>query len=135
MPLPPSFASFLRYSNGYTLFDYPGVIFGTEEIEWFVTHNKEYADIWHGETSGEVDDETYAQYGEHQNPLHMRTEYLYSCLQISDDIDGYVYLLNPKTITPDGDWEAWLFGSKIPGAFRYRSFWDMMRADSERMDT
>jgi len=61
--------------------------------------------------------------------------YLYSCLQISDDTDGYVYLLNPKIFTPDGDWEAWSFGSKIPGAFRYRSFWDMMRADSERIDT
>jgi hypothetical protein len=130
--LPPSFVSFLRYSNGYSLFDYPEVIFGTDEIEWFVTHNKEYADIWN-EERGEVDDEMYAQYGAHQNPVHMRAEYLYSSLQISDVIDGYVYLLNPKIVNLNGDWEAWDFGSKIPGAIRYRSFWEMMCALSERI--
>ena len=130
--LPPSFVSFLRYSNGYALFDYPGVIFGTDEIEWFVTHNKEYADIWN-EARGEVDDEMYAQYGAHQNPVHVRAEYLYSSLQISDLFDGYVYLLNPKIVTTNGDWEAWEFGSKIPGATRYRSFWEMMCALSERI--
>ncbi len=130
--LPPSFVSFLRYSNGYALFDYPEVIFGTDEIEWFVTHNKEYADIWN-EARSEVDDETYAQYGAHQNPVHVRTEYLYSGLQISNVIDGYVYLLNPKIVNVKGDWEAWDFGSKIPGAIRYRSFWEMMCALSERI--
>jgi SMI1 / KNR4 family (SUKH-1) len=130
--LPPCFVSFLRYSNGYALFNYPEVIFGTEEIEWFVTHNKEYADIWN-EACREVDDEMYAQYGAHQNPVHVRAEYLYSSLQISDVIDGYVYLLNPKIVNPNGDWEAWDFGSKIPGAIRYRSFWEMMRARSERI--
>jgi hypothetical protein len=130
--LPPSFVSFLRYSNGYALFDFPQVIFGTQEIEWFVTHNKEYADIWNEERS-EVDDEMYGQYGAHQSSVHMRAEYLYSCLQISDDIDGYVHLLNPKTVNPNGDWEAWDFGSKIPGAIRYRSFWEMMCALNERI--
>lgn len=129
--LPPSFVSFLRYSNGYALFDFPEAIFGTREIEWFVTHNKEYADIWNGERS-EVDDEMYGQYGAHKSSVHMRAEYLYSCLQISGDIDGYVYLLNPKIVNPNGDWEAWDFGSKIPGAIRYRSFWEMMCALSER---
>ena len=130
--LPPSFISFLCYSNGYALFDYPEVIFGTDEIEWFVTHNKEYADIWN-EACSEVDDETYAQYGAHQNPVHVRAEYLYSSLQISDVFDGYVYLLNPKVVNTNGDWEAWEFGSKIPGATRYRSFWEMMCALSERI--
>ena len=130
--LPPSFVSFLRYSNGYALIDSPQVIFGTQQIEWFVTHNKEYADIWNAER-GEVDDELYGQYGAHQSPVHLRAEYLYSCLQISDVMDGYVYLLNPKIVNPNGDWEAWDFGSKIPGAIRYRSFWDMMCALGERI--
>jgi hypothetical protein len=129
--LPPSFVSFLRYSNGYALFDIPEAIFGTDEIEWFVTHNKEYADIWN-ETSSEVDDETYAQYGAHQNPVCVRAEYLYSSLQISGVYDGYVCLLNPKIVNTNGDWEAWDFGSRIPGAIRYRSFWEMMCSLSER---
>jgi hypothetical protein len=130
--LPPSFVSFLRHSNGYALFDYPEAIFGTQEIEWFVTHNKEYADIWNAERD-EVDDELYGQYGAHQSQVHLRAEYLYSCLQISDVIDGFVCLLNPKIVNPNGDWEAWDFGSKIPGAVRYRSFWEMMCALSESL--
>lgn len=37
-----------------------------------------------------------------------------------------VYLLNPRVVTPDGEWEAWYFAHWLPGAVRYRSFWDLM---------
>jgi hypothetical protein len=41
-------------------------------------------------------------------------------------------LLNPKVIDENGEWEAWEFGNKIPGAYRYRSFWEMMQATYHR---
>ena len=52
-----------------------------------------------------------------------------SCLKISSDIDGYVYLLNPEVRSDNDEWEAWSFGAKYPGAVRYRNFEELMRAE------
>ena len=55
-----------------------------------------------------------------------------TALQISFTEDGYVYLLNPKIIDSRNEWEAWDFGTKLPGAYRYRSFWEMMQEVYQR---
>ena len=49
--------------------------------------------------------------------------------QISDGDIG-VCLLNPKVISDQGEWDAWVFESET-GAIRYRSFWELMRAEYE----
>jgi len=59
----------------------------------------------------------------------LRASYLLTSLEISDRGDDSIYLLNPKIVTEDGEWEAWLFANWIPGAIRYRSFWDLMQAE------
>jgi hypothetical protein len=43
--------------------------------------------------------------------------------------DSAVCLLNPQAITRDGEWEAWFFANWLPGARRYRSFEELMRAE------
>jgi len=60
----------------------------------------------------------------------MRRVYLRTALQISseEDCDGDLYLLNPKIVDARGEWEAWDFGNKNPGADRYQSFWEMIQA-------
>jgi hypothetical protein len=40
-----------------------------------------------------------------------------------------VYLLNPSVVFEGGEWEAWVFASVFPGAIRYRSFWELMKAE------
>ncbi|MBW4475266.1 MAG: hypothetical protein KME45_33550 [Stenomitos rutilans HA7619-LM2] len=50
-----------------------------------------------------------------------------TALQLSSTEDGYVFLLNPQVLDSRNEWEAWDFGNKLPGANRYRSFWDMMQ--------
>jgi hypothetical protein len=70
----------------------------------------------------DVDDEKYFQYGEHQNCCWMRGRYMKTALQISSAEEGDVYLLNPQIIDARNEWEAWDFGNKNPGAYRYRSF-------------
>jgi hypothetical protein len=50
-------------------------------------------------------------------------------LEISSDSgDGDIYLLIPKVVFDNGEWEAWHFGSKLPGAARYRSFYELIKA-------
>ena len=65
-------------------------------------------------------------YGETQDSVRFRVEYLESALEISDIGDSAIFLLNPKVLTPDGEWEAWFFGNWLPGANRYRSFAELM---------
>lgn len=43
--------------------------------------------------------------------------------------DAAIYVLNPQIVTPEGEWEAWLFADWLPGAARYRSFQDLMQAE------
>jgi hypothetical protein len=76
-----------------------------------------------------VPDEEYFVYGDRQ--AAQRDEYLQTALEISEDTGDGVCLLNSKVVFPDGEWEAWFFAHWIPGAHRYRSFWDLMQAERE----
>jgi hypothetical protein len=136
--LPTSYRNFLLYSNGWNILNGSfchGELLGTSEITWFKERNSDWIEPWvQGATEDEVSDEEYFQYGKYQDCVVMRTVYLRTALQISNDeeSDGDVYLLNPKVIDQRGEWEAWDFGSKNPGAYRYPSFWEMMQAVYER---
>ncbi|WP_405753327.1 hypothetical protein [Streptomyces sp. NBC_00012] len=127
--LPPSYRGFLRTSNGWL--DTTTAIrrlLPVPEIGWAKDLDPELIEGWSG--SGEpndVPDEDYYAYGDEQQPCTIRTEYLNDMLKISHAPDASdVYLLNPRVVTPDGEWEAWYFAHWLPGAVRYRSFWDLM---------
>ena len=128
--LPLSYKNFLLASNGFTILNEYSKLYGTDEIKWFVEENQDWAEIW--DDGYDVSDEAYFQYGEHQNCGLIRGKYMKTALQISFTEDDYVYLLNPKIIDSRNEWEAWDFGTKIAGAYRYRSFWDMMQAIYQR---
>jgi hypothetical protein len=74
-----------------------------------------------------ISDEEYLAYDDDvEQPF--RIEYLQSTLEISPYSDGN-YLLNPRTVTADGEWEAWFFAPWNLEPARYRSFWDLMREE------
>lgn len=62
-----------------------------------------------------VPDENYFVYGEGQDMIHLRAEYVPGTLQIGEYDDG-VYLLNLHIKTPDGEWEAWYLAPWLAGA-------------------
>ena len=39
-----------------------------------------------------------------------------------------ILLINPARINAEGEWEAWDFATWYPGAYRYRSFDDLVAA-------
>lgn len=123
--LPVSYKNFLLANNGFLIFNEDCELYGTEQIAWFIDENRDWAECW--DDNDDVSDEKYFQYGEHQDCIWVRGRYIKTALQISSTEDGYVYLLNPQIIDNRNEWEAWDFGSKLPGANRYRSFWDMMQ--------
>ena len=110
-------------------------LLAVDEIDWFASKSADWLKAWKlgfhyfGETPT-VDDADYFIYGEAQNPLLIREDYLEAGLQISAG-DNAVYLLNPKIKFDDGEWEAWFFESEM-GAQRYRSFWDLMQVEYRR---
>lgn len=134
--LPPSYREFLKISNGWrkttTFID---SLWPVEEIDWFSRrHQYDWIDPWIEGAGGiyPVSDEDYFVYGPGQDETSLRLEYLQTALEISPPGDAAIYLLNPKVISGDGEWEAWFFASWLPGANRYRSFYEMMQSEHER---
>lgn len=119
------YRNFLLASNGFVILNRHCEIYGTDKIDWFINENQDWVEAW-GDNH-DISDEQYFQYGEHQDCCLIRSNYMRTALQISSTEDGDVYLLNPLIIDRRNEWEAWDFGNKNPGAFRYRSFWDMMQ--------
>ncbi|AFY57255.1 hypothetical protein Riv7116_4844 [Rivularia sp. PCC 7116] len=128
--LSQSYKNFLLACNGFTILDEYCELYGTNAIKWFIEENRQSAEIW--DDGYDVSDEEYFQYGKHQDCGCIRGKYMKTTLQISSTEDGYVYLLNPRVIDSNNEWEAWDFGTKISGAYRYRSFWEMMQSVYQR---
>jgi len=134
--LPPSYRAFLATTNGWREAGFfIHRLWPVQEIGWYAARHQDLIDAWMSgaEYYGPpppVPDEEYFVYGDQQAAL--RDEYLQTALEISEDTGDGVCLLNPKVVFPDGEWEAWFFAHWIPGAHRYRSFWDLMQAERER---
>jgi hypothetical protein len=133
--LPPSYRAFLTCTNGLRqpLAFVPaggGHFRSAEEIDWFRVQNQDWIDAFTA-NSVVTPDDLYFVYGPDQDPVHLRCEYLEHALQISALGDSSVYLPNPKVVTAGGEWEGWFFANWAPGAHRYRSFAEMMRARRE----
>lgn len=127
--LPPSYRAFLTYTNGWRQ---AGLtveqLWSTEEVEWFAVRNQEWIDGWKGLGVPVSTDEEYLDYHT-TGPQAFREEYLDSLLEVSNtDLISVVYVLNPKIVTTDGEWEAWRLEEDFA---RYPSFWDLMNYERE----
>lgn len=127
--LPPSYREFLAVTNGWlTTGTSIDRLWGVEGVEWFrVRHLHDWIEPWTIAPPMVIPDAEYFNYGPDQDPTTMRAEYLPATLEISDVGDAAILLLNPKVITAEGEWEAWHHASWLPGASRFRSFWELMQ--------
>ncbi len=122
---PRSYREFLKASNGWR---FPSVSISDlrplEKVAWFSQENLPWIDAYVRPATGlpAIPDKKYFVYGKKQESVNFRPAYLQTALQISEVDDSAVVLLNPKVVTPDGEWETWLFANWLPGAVRYRSF-------------
>ncbi len=134
--LPPSFRAFLLTTNGWrktTLMI--GRIRPVNKIEWLEVDDPQFVDINCDNTEelkpfdGVRSEDYYAYDG---RPIFDRC-HLKLTLKIGDPADGdtAIYLLNPMVMAENGEWEAWLHAHWIPGAIRYPSFAQLMRAEYE----
>jgi cell wall assembly regulator SMI1 len=133
--LPPSYRSFLQTTNGWR--DSGAFIYDllpVSEVAWFRERHRDWLDAWRegSQTVGparDVSDAEHRVYGAKQDSCVFRDEYWEATLAISGIGDSAIYLLNPLVVTRAGEWEAWFFANWNPGATRYRSFAEMMKAE------
>jgi hypothetical protein len=100
--LPPSYSEFL---------------WPVEEIDWFRVRNAEWIEAY------AVVDEALSDRGGVSF-----TDELRQALEITHDGDSAVYLLNPRVVSADGEWEAWVFATWSTEVERFPSFAAMMQA-------
>lgn len=128
---PQSYRQFLLIANGWIYpgndMDFPGPLRPIERVCWLREEDAEWIDAWVNAGHTDVSDDDYFVYGEEQDPVTLRVDYLKSCLKISDVTEGGVYLLNPDVKGKDGEWEAWHFSNELPGATRCRTFRDLIK--------
>jgi hypothetical protein len=128
--LPLSYRAFLKTSNGWRLPSTTIIsLLSSSKITWFRDENQDWIDAY--AQTPPVSDKEYLVYGEKQDCGCFRAEYLNNALQVSEVSDSAVLLLNPEIVTPDGEWETWLFANWLPGAVRYRSFGDWFQTERE----
>ena len=124
--LSPSYRGFLAASNGLrsgtALQDrLVPTFWPASEVRWLHEQDPQLVKIWSQHTYS-VTDAEYKTYGEKQDPVHARPEYLRRIIAISPIVESGGYLLNPNIRFRSGELEAWDFSVKYPGAFRYQSF-------------
>ncbi len=122
--LPPSYREFLLTSDGLTVAEFVPLL-PAAEVDWFANLDASNAIETWNLAPDEASDEQYAVYGADQDCIHMRPRHLRSALQISASCDGDVLLLIPE-VRFGAEWEAWFLGNRNPGAYRYRSFRELM---------
>lgn len=128
--LPPSYREFLQLTNGWPC-GLTQPLLPIEQVDLFQVKDPDYARAWIEDREGlDLSEADHRVYGEQQDPMYFHFAYLQTALQISKQQDGYVYLLNPEVVTPEGEWEAWILGHKILGAQRWPSFWEMVQEES-----
>jgi cell wall assembly regulator SMI1 len=123
--LPPSYREFLLVSNGWhdTGTDIESIL-PIDEIDWLRDLNPDLIGIWM---------DSAGQEGWPDDPVEgVNYHHFAKTLAVSGGYEAYV-LLNPEVISPDGEWEAWLFADWIPGAGRYDSFWDLLQDEYESL--
>lgn len=145
--LPPSYRAFLLTSNGahaapsFGAVEDPSAgeagLLDTDQVAWLRDHDPELIAIWDelAELGLSISEEEYADHSRPQDPVQLKTDQMAHLLQVSAVADGYATFLNPLVVAPDGEWEAWDFGTKLPGALRHRSFADLLRQSLAELET
>ena len=131
--LPFSYKQFLLVSNGFKILsNFYWNILPVENIQWLKDFDsgliETYINPSPDVTYPNVSDEEYFVYGEKQNSTSIRPEYLNNCLVISGWGDASLLLLNPE-IKYNEEWEAWAFANWYPGAYRFKSFWELVNEE------
>jgi len=129
LKFPPSYLSLLKVTNGLVVIGmdaFDGKLLASDKVAYF---KDLYPDLYKIEIENKKynSDSEYFVYGKGQNTLLTRWNYFDTAIVISSFADSALYMLNPKVVDANGEWEAWIL-SPEQGLIRYRTFTDLLRA-------
>ncbi|WP_440064582.1 SMI1/KNR4 family protein [Streptosporangium sp. OZ121] len=130
--LPPSYREFLLVSNGWDQQSFTSLhLLPIADVGWTRDVAPHLAHRWGAPLdvpAPELPIGYSFDYDAPQDPNDFElVDHVPHTLQISEDVEGRVYLLNPHVITDGGEWEAWCFDALFEsGGIRLRSFWHLM---------
>jgi hypothetical protein len=132
LKLPPSYRDFLAVSDGRvrrrTVLPKPPFLFlSAAKVDWFRSAMTQAAEIWRKGGDADLSDENYLLYDLRQYGFSYKPEFIDKLLLVGNRGESAQLLLNPEVRTRDGEWEAWILSSSIPGAVRFPSFAHMAR--------
>lgn len=145
MSLPSSYRAFLAFSDGaWAKPGWSGVLVASEDrpeagmltaaqVGRLIDRDPDFVEIWTDAAGTEWDDhlsdDDYFDYQREQDPAETRVGALPDLLMVSCFDWGSAVFLNPRAVSAGGEWEAWSFDNTNPGAYRYASFADLLRAE------
>lgn len=148
--LPPSYRAFLAFSNG--AWSKPGWnallipdesrpeagLLTASQVGWLIDLDPNFVEIWmegaDERADDDLSDEVYFDYSrDDQDSCEIRIRDIPHLLMVSCFDWGSAVFLNPRAVSADGEWEAWEFANSNPGAYRYASFADLLRAQPVAM--
>ena len=135
--LPFSYRLFLLQVNGCERLGLAhGGLWRVEQLKWFREDNQAWIDAYMKDDGDEVSADDHLVYGSGQFSYQFRRAYLPELLQIGEVFDGSVHLLNPCVKeAASGEWEAWDFANWYPGAYRIRTFLDMVEEKASQLES
>jgi HEAT repeat protein len=149
-PLPPSYRAFLQLADGawaapgWGFVDSgdkaPGGLLRAREVDWTRTFDAELVDIWVAgqpldlALEASLPESEYLDHERIAGTIGQKTGHLLHALEVGVVPDGWATLLNPLVGAADGEWEAWDFGIKHPGAIRHRTFQALLEADVQQLE-
>jgi HEAT repeat protein len=155
--LPPSYRAFLLNTNGADAFPGWGIVrwggntqpstglYPAASVGWLRDLDRGLATWLSDEApAADADPWSHPNFDSHgperdylvpdgtNDPVDIKGGHLLYALAVSVNVDGYITMLNPLAVDADGEWEAWDFGTKLPGARRFASFAALLEADIRR---
>ena len=131
--LPPSYRSFLAFSNGWNgTYETPimPMLYPAEKVDYIINSDPILVSSWLELDIPPTTPEIHLENGSGKNVEIFRAEYLKKAIQISEPIDGALFLLVPDVVQ-EGEFEAWMIASWLNGAIRYPSLWKLLSSRFE----
>lgn len=134
LDMPPSMRAVYAATDG--LLGYAGrgfegdALWPVARLRWLHEEDPDTVRSWTQERM-EPPDAVYKVYGPGQDVINIRTEYLRRMVCLRPMSDGATLMLNPAIRSAEGEFEAWDFSVKYPGARRYTSLAPMLEIECE----
>lgn len=98
----------------------------TKHLDYLATYTISSYDSSYNWKESELFASRYFERDSIDNTVYASVDWFKDMVLVHEEKSGALYLVNPHVQTIDGEWEAWLFSHRFPGAMRFSSLAGLM---------